>query len=143
MDTLVLLSKLLVLLSKIFSTGGFALTSTDKPLNMIFSFFSVVAASSPWLHLIRTANIADLFVFSLFSLILLSRLEIQKNARVQQQIYFIFQSMLIKVFQIFLVKFCNLDLIRKLLPIYTILADLFESCQIFVFIRRNLQRNST
>ena len=28
------------------------------------------------------------------------------------------------------VKFCNLDLIRKLLPIYTILADLFESCQI-------------
>ena len=69
MDTLVLLSKLLVLLSKIFSTGGFALTSTDKPLNIIFSFFSVVAASSPWLHLIRTANIADLFVFSLFSLI--------------------------------------------------------------------------
>ena len=41
------------------------------------------------------------------------------------------------------VKFCNLDLIRKLLPIYTILADLFESCQIFVFIRHNLQRNST
>ena len=140
MDTLVLLSKLLVLLSKIFSTGGFALTSTDKPLNIIFSFFSVVAASSPWLHLIRTANIADLFVFSLFSLIPCHGQNYRKNTELQQ---IIFQSMFDKSIPNIFVKFCNLDLIRKLLPIYTILVDLFESCQIFVFIRHNLQRNST
>ena len=91
MDTLVLLSKLLVLLSKIFSTGGFALTSTDKPLNMIFSFFSVVAASSPWHHLIRTANIADLFVSSLFSLILDQGWKYRKISRCSRYIWYFSQ----------------------------------------------------
>ena len=135
MDTLVLLSKLLVLLSKIFSTGGFALTSTDKPLNIIFSFF-VVAATSLWLHLIRTANIADLFVFSLFSLILCQGQKYRKIPRCSR--FYILVNVDQSIPNIF-VKFCNLDLIRKLLPIYTIRADLFESSQIFVFIRHNLE----
>ena len=142
MDTLVLLSKLLVLLSKIFSTGGFALTSTDKPLNIIFSFFCCSRQQPLALPHQNSKYCRFVCLFSVFSNSL-SRLELQKKNTEQIYIYLIFQSMFDKSIPNIFVKFCNLDLIRKLLPIYTILADLFESCQIFVFIRHNLQRNST